>query len=151
MGRGEQLPVAQVRREHERPAVGRHDATQVLEALEVERRQRALERARQGRRELDEQHAEMLEGAPADPAPLGRAQGGERQGEVGERHAPSRRQRHEREAAETLPEPDPRSGRQPPDEAGDRRQDQAVRRRRSLRISTTIGITETTMTTMTTM
>jgi len=92
----------------------------------------------------------VLEGASAEPPSLGGAQRRERAGEIGEGHAPPGRQRHEREIAEPSPEPDARSGGQPPDEGGDRREDQAARRRRSLRISTTIGITETTITTMAT-
>ena len=150
MGRGEQLPVTEVRRENEGPSAGRHDALEMLEALEAERPERALERMRQARGELDEQHPEVLEGAPADPPTLGGVERGERDGEVGERHAPPARQRDECEVAETPPEPRPRSCGQPPNEGGNRRQDQAARCRRSLRISTAIGITERTTTTMTT-
>ena len=151
VGRGEQLPVAEVRRQNERPPTGRHDTAQVLEALETDRRECALERAPEGRRELDEEQAEVLEGAPADTPALGGAERGERDGEVGERHASPPPERDEREVAEPPPEPGPRAGGQPPDEGEDRRQDQAARRRRSLRISTAIGITDRTITTMTTM
>src|SRR5205823_6782158 len=97
------------------------------------------------------EQAEVLEGAPADTPALGGAERGERDGEVGERHASPLPEHDEREVAEPPPEPGPRAGGQPPDEGEERRQDQAARRRRSLRISTAIGITDRTITTMTTM
>jgi len=54
----------------------------------ADRRVVLVELTAQGRRELDEQHAEVLERAPADPPSLARTQRGKGDGEIGVRYPP---------------------------------------------------------------
>lgn len=92
----------------------------------------------------------MLEGAPADAPPRGGRERGERERKVRKRRAAAAAECEEPEVADPAPEPGPGARGQPPEGGDDGVEDQAARRRRSLTISTTIGITERTITMTTT-
>jgi hypothetical protein len=123
----------------------------VLEPLQTDPRQRGLDRSDEGRAELEAHHAEVLERPPADPPTLRLGEGGKREGEVRERGPPAAYQQEGREVTQSAPQPGPETGRQPPEEGDDDGRDQTTRRRRSLKISTPIGITERMITMMTMM
>ena len=93
----------------------------------------------------------MLERAPAEGAPRGGREPGEREREVRKRRPPAAAEGEEPEVADPAPEPSPGARGQRPERGDDGVEDQAARRRRSLTISTTIGITERTITMITTM
>ena len=122
---------------------------QVLEPLQTDPRQRVLHRSDESRAELEAHHAEVLERPPTDPPTLRLGEGGKREREVRERGPPAAHEQEGRDVTQSAAQPRPQTGRQPPDEGDDDGRDQLTRRRRSLRISTPIGITERMITMMT--
>ncbi len=92
----------------------------------------------------------MLEGAPRDPSAGGRRPVGKRLGEIGERDSATPREHRVRKVAEPTPEPRRGGNGQRCDGGGEEPEPYLALRLRSRMISTAIGISESTITTITT-
>ena len=92
----------------------------------------------------------MLEGLTRDATANRRCSIGKRLGEVGKRHPPTPWEQRVRHVAEAPPQPGSGGHGQSRDGSGDDPERYVAPRLRSRRISTAIGISESTITTMTT-
>ena len=137
----------------ERPTVNRHRLLQVIEALEDDALERAFGRLGQQGSELDEHQTKMLKRAAADPVAIGGGQVGKGRLDVRQCHAAPAGQHDVGAVAESSAQPGARAPGQSRDQGRQRQKypgGQADRRRRSFRISITIGITDSTITMPTT-
>src|SRR5262249_36288751 len=142
---------AQVGREDERAPVLGHRILQMLQSDERDPREYSLRRGGHRRAELDEHQTEVAERLAADAAPLPRPH--RREGQLEACHgqpAPTPEQ-EERETTHPAAQPRRRPSRKSCDGGCDGGKNQTDRRRRSRKISTPMGMTESTITTTTTM
>jgi hypothetical protein len=92
----------------------------------------------------------VLKRRPADSAAIGRRDAWEGQRDVRERHTAAPGKGEKYKIPEPATQPCPRPPRQPRDRASESKRNQTDRRRRSRTISTTIGMTDKTITMTTT-
>jgi hypothetical protein len=123
----------------------------VLEALEGQLAERRFQRAGQEPGQLDDRHAEVLPRAARQAAAVARCQLGKGLGDVGQHDAAPAGQRQRGEVAEPAADGEGQRRRQPRGGGGQPAREGYAERRRSRTSSTTIGISESTITIRTTM
>ena len=139
--------------QEQRAAVLVHDRLNVLEAVDANPSQGVLQGSREQRGELDDHESEVLKRATADPPAGIRGDVGEGAREVRERGLTAPGRQHVADVAQPAADP-PGSTRREPADSGGQRTERTVDGedclRRSRMISTAIGITDSTITTITT-
>src|SRR5262245_56869169 len=130
-----------------------HRGQQVIQALDPDTAECVLQRPDEERRQLGDHDAEVPVRRAADPAMPGDVHLGERAAEVRQGGPAAAGGQGVAEIAQALADPARGVGRKPPDRRGQRTErsvDGAACLRRSRRISTAMGIRDSTMTTTTT-
>src|SRR5215467_15864922 len=150
MGEGEKLPVAQMRGQNEDPPILGHRPSKVLQAHDLDSREDLVERRIHRGAQLHKHEPQMLKGSAADSPPIDLRHLGKRHFEVCQRQTAPARERYVGQIPESAAQPRRGEPRKPPDDARESGEDYADRRRRSRRISTKIGMTDSTITTTTT-
>jgi hypothetical protein len=146
MRRAQDLPIAQMTREHEGAAMAGHHAVEMLAAVHGDAGQEMIEGPAQHGAQLHDDEADMLAGAAAEPASLARGQLRERVLEIGQRHAATAGEGQIQEIAQTAAHPGGQRTGQVAQDPGHEAQEEADCFLRSRMISTTMGITDSTIT-----
>src|SRR5688572_20453981 len=140
-----------MRADHERASVRRHHLFDVREAVDMHAGERRGDRLADRTTHLDGDHAEMLKRAVRHPAPLRGRHLGERLRDVRERQYPAARHRHPDQVPDAPPDGACHRQGQSPGQGDEGVDHYAERRFRSFSTSITIGTSDRTMTTTTTM